>query len=437
MTASQSCACAIFCCAFSWAHASDFGAERARSASFKLETRSKATGQKLSSGTGFFVQNHRLALTNNHVATEAFSRPDDLELVALMPDGSEAPVRVVATEMALDLAALEIAKPAPARLELRARPAQLGEPIASAGFGAGLKFSLAQGLVAAKDDEKRFAPRLQVSAASDGGVSGGPTLDAQGRAVGVNVSAKGRAIAFSIPADAAESFLSKTERLIPSKASAPKAQTLYSIQLAQASTQTLNELIGSRRQPARVGPWRVQTPAPASTWNCRDQARTLPGGSDAPALPKPWLAQRAGFACSRDEAPMMAGAHSFGDGWSFFAYAYEPRLVGSRNAWREWAASLGPSMSGKACSIRRFDGPNGRGHVQACAEPLEGMPNLWRGSLVYTAQSPRSEGALALVLNFEGLDQASLARANAWMSTQADSASKMAAPSALGAKEKT
>lgn len=399
--------------------AEEFGAQAAKLGSFKLESRAKTSGKAQWSGTGFFVAGHALAVTNNHVATDAAYRSDQTDLVAIFPDGTEAPAQVAYADMALDLAALELRLPTKSKpLVLRKAPPRLGERIAGAGYGQGLEFSLAEGLVAALAADGDLHARIQVSAATDAGVSGGPTLDANGLAIGANVAGAGRSIAFSIPASDIEAFLAEAEKLKASGGSwsalSPEKVALeYSKQYAAASAKTLSALLSSGTRQ-RLGPWNVLSPAPASGWHCSDGSFEL-----RDSTPKPWHSRHDGFSCYRRSTPMSAGPLSFGQNWTYSASRFEPRASKTFEAWSSWIAeslqdSFAAAAGATSCSNSAVSAKNFKGHARTCLEPARDMSGLWNGSQTTWLHEPSGNSLLARI-EFEGLDEKELSRLSQWL----------------------
>ncbi|WP_372623733.1 S1C family serine protease [Falsiroseomonas sp.] len=144
------------------------------------------TGRTLSTGTGFVIAPGR-ALTNHHVVNEC--RGLRLRNAA----GTEAPVRVLASDRERDLALLEVPENVGPPLAFRREGSlRRGEGVVTYGFPlAGLLSSgptLTTGEISALaglgDNQRQF----QISAPVQPGNSGGPLLDMAGNVVGVIVS---------------------------------------------------------------------------------------------------------------------------------------------------------------------------------------------------------------------------------------------------------
>lgn len=403
------------------AQAASFGAERAMRASVKLENRSRATGQRTWSGTGFFVEGSELALTNNHVASGAALSPGENKLVAIFSDGSEAEAKIVAIDAAVDLAALRVSKPPQARLRLREAPARLGEPVASAGYGLSLQFSISQGLVAALSETDDIAPRLQLSAASDGGVSGGPTVDAAGLAVGVNVAGAGRGVALSIPAASASKFLARASAEEASgrelwRRGSAGAKEEYKAQVAGAGSRQLAALWSQPRK-SRLGPWRVALPKGVG-WTCADGGSgsdwydDLSGWlSESEGEPRAWQARSETINCRVRSAGIAVGSRQIGRAWEYSVATTRPRLTDMNSAWVKW---IGPLLDdrlrglvgGRQCAVSPFKEGKLVGQALSCVWPARGSEGLWSGAHSLWVSARGTPDALALRVEFEAVSEA-------------------------------
>lgn len=136
-----------------------------------------------SSGTGFFVAENGVLVTNHHVI-------DGCSAIDVVGYGA---ARVITSEREVDLAVLQLrsARPHPIA-EIRAEPAQLGESVVALGFPLAdilnSSLNMGTGIVSAETgffgDQSRFTTNVGIQP----GNSGGPILDENGRVLGVAVS---------------------------------------------------------------------------------------------------------------------------------------------------------------------------------------------------------------------------------------------------------
>lgn len=161
-------------------------APTAKEAEQKPPTAAPKDEEKVTAGTGFFVTSEGDFVTNAHVIENC------TKTVVKTDDGAIADARIVAKDVANDLALLKISKSPTRPANIRAG-IRLGEAVAAFGFphsdllSSSGNFTL--GNVTATNgigDDSRY---LQISAPVQAGNSGGPLLDQNGNLVGV-VSAK-------------------------------------------------------------------------------------------------------------------------------------------------------------------------------------------------------------------------------------------------------
>jgi serine protease Do len=136
-----------------------------------------------SSGTGFFVAEKGVLVTNHHVV-------DGCSAIDVVGYG---PARLITSDEDVDLAVLQLrtAKAHPVA-EIRAEAAQLGESVVALGFPLAdilnSSLNMGTGIVSSETgflgDETRFTTNVGIQP----GNSGGPILDEHGRVLGVAVS---------------------------------------------------------------------------------------------------------------------------------------------------------------------------------------------------------------------------------------------------------
>ncbi len=159
---------------------------------------------KRGKGSGVVVAPDGYVLTNRHVVGGARRVK-----VRLGPGDEAWEAEVVGTDRGTDLAVLRIAASGLAALPLRDDAAvDVGELVVAIGNPMSLERSVSFGMVSALDRTLPMGKRrmleglIQTDAAVNPGNSGGPVVDARGRAVGVTVAVHryAQGIGFAIPA---------------------------------------------------------------------------------------------------------------------------------------------------------------------------------------------------------------------------------------------
>lgn len=172
--------------------------------------------RQVGAGTGFFVREDGYIVTNKHVVDDA-----DASYTVLLSSGEQKEAKVVFRDPAHDLALLKTETEGNASLLLSERAPELGQTVAAIGNALGeynntVSVGIVSGLertIEATDgmEVETLSGLIQTDAPINRGNSGGPLIDLEGRAVGVNVAidASGNNIGFAIPADAVREMLAQ------------------------------------------------------------------------------------------------------------------------------------------------------------------------------------------------------------------------------------
>lgn len=158
-----------------------------------------AKGDKLSRGSGFFVEADRI-VTNRHVIENAFRAE------VHSSTGAKFTVKgVLAIDAEGDLALLKIDPPAPQirPLSLDRTSPQEGESVVVIGNPFGLEGSVTNGIVSAVRDIPTFGRIIQITAPISPGSSGSPVVNMQGQVIGVATLqiTGGQSVNFAIPSE--------------------------------------------------------------------------------------------------------------------------------------------------------------------------------------------------------------------------------------------
>lgn len=218
--------------------------ERARGQLVQVRTLLKGQDSQASVGSGFFVSDDGLIVTNYHVVSQVALQPERYRLVYARVDGREGQLQLLGFDAVHDLALVRAlpaaggaARPAaaPARQgadDARARagdvpgaplafrpasePLSQGERLYSLGNPLDVGFAVLEGTYNGTV-ERSFYPSIFFAGALNAGMSGGPALDEQGRVMGVNVATRrdGQQLSFLVPAAFAEALVERARRAAP------------------------------------------------------------------------------------------------------------------------------------------------------------------------------------------------------------------------------
>jgi serine protease Do len=158
-------------------------------------------------GSGFIVSAEGYILTNNHVVEKA----DDIKVV--MSDGQEYEAELIGTDADTEVAVIKIDANDIHVLELAdSDTLEVGEWVIAIGNPFGLSHTVTAGIVSAKGRGRiglaEFEDFIQTDAAINRGNSGGPLINLDGKAVGINTAILGPGgnigIGFAIPINMAK-----------------------------------------------------------------------------------------------------------------------------------------------------------------------------------------------------------------------------------------
>lgn len=161
-------------------------------------------------GTGFAVAPGGVFVTNYHVVAEQVMYPDKYRLEFRTPEGATGKVSVLAVDVRHDLAIVSAEGFAPAPLRLDTQVPDKGSRAFSIGFPLDVGLTITEGVSNGRVEDS-FDPRIHYSGAINGGMSGGPALNARGEVIGVNVSGYRfqQLVSFLVPAQHAQQLLAR------------------------------------------------------------------------------------------------------------------------------------------------------------------------------------------------------------------------------------
>ncbi|MDH3740123.1 MAG: serine protease [Hyphomicrobiales bacterium] len=152
-------------------------------------------------GTGFAVAEGGLFITNYHVVAEQVHEPDKYRLEYRTADGKTGKISVLAVDVRNDLAVVRTDDHTPAPLKVIPTIPVKGARAYSVGYALDVGLTITEGVSNGKVEDA-FTPRIHYSGAINGGMSGGPALNANGDVIGVNVSGYlfSQLVSFLVPA---------------------------------------------------------------------------------------------------------------------------------------------------------------------------------------------------------------------------------------------
>jgi len=164
---------------------------------FQIRVLNRETGKKSSIGSGFIVGNGQQIATNFHVINKIILEPDLFYVTYLAKNGREGELKLLALDVAHDLALLVSDENLGQAIITSDLPPR-GAPVFAMGNPLDLGLSLAVGtnggILNQTDDS-----RILFSGSLNPGMSGGPTFNEDGKAIGINVATARNNISFIVP----------------------------------------------------------------------------------------------------------------------------------------------------------------------------------------------------------------------------------------------
>jgi serine protease Do len=186
----------------------------------QIRTLLRNTNTQSTVGSGFFVSEKGLIVTNFHVASQLALEPERYRGVYVAVDGQEADVELLAFDVRRDLAVLRVKDSGAARPVLEFRPPSdpmaQGERIYSLGNPLDIGFAVTEGTYNG-EVKRSFYPRIFFGGTLNPGMSGGPAVDDAGRVIGINVAKRldGEQVSFLIPAEFAKDLIKRAANAQP------------------------------------------------------------------------------------------------------------------------------------------------------------------------------------------------------------------------------
>jgi serine protease Do len=191
--------------------------ESAKPRILQIRTLLQAAGRQSTIGSGFLVSADGLAITNYHVVSQFALDPKTYRLEFLAPDGAKGPLKLLAFDVAHDLAVVKVERTGLPYFDFdpRALGGKLpkGERIYAMGNPLDLGFTIIEGTYNGLVD-KSYDERIHFSGAINPGMSGGPVAGSDGRVVGVNVAKRldGEQVGFLVPARFAATLIERARK---------------------------------------------------------------------------------------------------------------------------------------------------------------------------------------------------------------------------------
>lgn len=165
---------------------------------FQIRVIDIASGDKYSIGSGFTISDQGHIATNFHVIASFVHEPEKYRLEYIAADKSDGSLELLAVDVVHDLAIVKAASVSSAAFVLNDAELPKGERLYAMGNPHDLGMTIIEGNFNGQVEKSRYR-KILFSGSLNAGMSGGPTFNAAGEVVGINVSKGGEQISFLVP----------------------------------------------------------------------------------------------------------------------------------------------------------------------------------------------------------------------------------------------
>ncbi|MCF2948706.1 serine protease [Paraglaciecola aquimarina] len=207
----------------------------------------QVSGQKVSFGSGFYVNSQGLLVTNYHVISRVVGYPEDYVVQFIDSLDEQHKAKIVDLDVINDLALLQTELTDTEFFELADHLPKKGQALYSIGNPLDLGMIVVPGTFNGLINH-RFTEEINLTGSINPGMSGGPTINSESKVVGINVTTRGNQIGSLVP-------VGKLHALIDTYKTTPVAPKYFSKKI----TQQLTDYQTALYEPILSSQWPVDT----------------------------------------------------------------------------------------------------------------------------------------------------------------------------------
>lgn len=177
---------------------------------FQIRVIDLATGEKSSTGSGFYISPQGHMATNYHVVSDYVFKPDKYRITYIKNDGTAEDLKLLEIDVVHDLALLISPQKKEPYLQLGLSMMPKGEKIFSMGNPHDLGMSIIEGTFNGVMENSMYR-KILFSASLNPGMSGGPAMNHKGEVIGVNVSTQGNDVSFLVPVEFLNQLIERSQ----------------------------------------------------------------------------------------------------------------------------------------------------------------------------------------------------------------------------------
>ena len=172
--------------------------KRFRDRLYQIKLIEQSSGETYTSGSGFQITAQGHIATNYHVVASMIHEPGNYRLECIDDNGQPQSAELLDIDVVNDLAVIRCEKPSVNFFQFNLAQISKGTRIYAMGNPYDLSMTIVEGTYNGFL-KKMLYERILFSGALNPGMSGGPTIDGEGRVIGVNCSKTGDNIGFLVP----------------------------------------------------------------------------------------------------------------------------------------------------------------------------------------------------------------------------------------------
>ncbi len=375
----------------------------------KVQIIEVASSAKRSIGTAFFISPDGLMLTNYHVIADHIHERDKNRVEVLLQDGTARTATVLAVDVVHDLAVLRTGLTTPSHFVLGPATLRQGDRLYSLGHPSDLGLSIVEGTYNG-NLKHTLTPKIHFTGSINPGMSGGPTITADGRVVGVNVSTMGEQRSFLVPEPMASALVTRVSA--PGFTAAADPFTEIGAQLHDFQDSYLRTLFADAPKRVDVGPFNVAS-EPSALYRCWGGSERSDERDETPMYLQTW------HNCGTDDDVFLADNQRVGVVSVKHLAITSARLNAARfGVLFTQRFGLDPTPSGDEkhvtvwkCRARNVAAPATPVRAVLCLRALKKLPGLYDGVLQVAVLGRANAGLVSsLTLSgatYENIDRAS------------------------------
>ena len=220
----------------------------------QIEVSAVDTAAKSVIGTGFFASPDGHVITNYHVISQLVQEPGRYRADFIDQSGAAFALSVLAVDVVSDLAVMRSVVPSPSYFVPAPVDVKHGDRVYSLGYPHDLGITIVEGTYNGLLENTLYE-KIHFTGSINPGMSGGPTLTAAGRVVGVNVATAGDQVSFLVPIQRVAKLLGTT--LAPGFE--PPEDFLESVrdQLFDHQQRVITEILDRPTETVKLGPYEL------------------------------------------------------------------------------------------------------------------------------------------------------------------------------------